>query len=140
MFYRSEIKLSQITDGTTNTYLVGEKYIRPTCYDGSSNSSDLVAFTWGDNQSAYVGFEWDNHRVAYNPRRLPRLPEDYYQPKQDTIGDENYGRFGSAHAAGMHMAMCDGSVHFISYDIDATTHRWLANRRDDNIVSPEDGQ
>jgi hypothetical protein len=30
------------------------------------------------------------------------------------------------------MSFCDGSVHFISYDIDPTAHRWLANRMDGN--------
>jgi prepilin-type processing-associated H-X9-DG protein len=36
--------------------------------------------------------------------------------------------FGSAHPAGLQMAMCDGSVRVITYAIDWGTHRWLSNR------------
>jgi prepilin-type processing-associated H-X9-DG protein len=42
--------------------------------------------------------------------------------------------FGSAHAAGFNMAMCDGSVRTISYSIDLTTHGYLANRQDGHPI------
>ncbi len=32
------------------------------------------------------------------------------------------------------MAMCDGSVQTISYDIDPQTHRYLANRFDGEVI------
>jgi prepilin-type N-terminal cleavage/methylation domain-containing protein/prepilin-type processing-associated H-X9-DG protein len=139
-YYRSEVTMAQITDGTANTYLVGEKYIRPEAYDGASASSQ-PGWSLGENQSLYTGFEWDNHRVAYHPDRTdPGAGVEYYQPRQDTPGYENAGVFGSAHAAGFNMAMCDGSVHNISYDIDATVHRWLAHRFDGNVASLESAQ
>lgn len=136
MFYRSEVKLSKIGDGTTNTYLVGEKYLHPEGYEGARAPADF-GFTFGDNSSMYTGFEWDNHRVAYRPGSP--FNAEYFQPKQDRPGLENYGAFGSAHSGGLNMAMCDGSVHFVSYDIDPTTHRWLAHRMDGNIASLEGG-
>jgi len=136
-FVRSEVKLAQIADGTTNTYLVGEKYLFPDGYEGA-NATTAAGFTWGDNQSMYMGYDWDNHRVAYQPR-FSLYTQEYYQPRQDTPGYENYGAFGSAHSGGLNMAMCDGSVHFISYDINETTHRYLASRLDGNVASPEAG-
>jgi prepilin-type processing-associated H-X9-DG protein len=124
MYYRSDVTPAQITDGTSHTYLLGEKYLGTHLYDGGT--------TFADNQDIYSGYEWDNHRVAYQPGA--DFPEDYYQPRQDTPNYDNYAAFGSAHAGGLNMAMCDGSVQSISYDINPLTHRWLANRLDGNVV------
>jgi prepilin-type N-terminal cleavage/methylation domain-containing protein/prepilin-type processing-associated H-X9-DG protein len=146
-YYRSEVTLAQITDGTANTYLVGEKYLRPESYEGAkSRAEDPASFDLGENQSLYTGFEWDNHRVAVNPDRIDPASgagaagADYYQPKQDRRGLLNEGAFGSAHAGGFNMSMCDGSVHNVSYDIDSKVHRWLAHRFDGNVASLETAQ
>jgi prepilin-type N-terminal cleavage/methylation domain-containing protein/prepilin-type processing-associated H-X9-DG protein len=124
MYYRSEVKPAQISDGTSHTYLLGEKYVGTHLYDGGT--------TFADNQDIYSGYEWDNHRVAYQPGA--DFAEDYYQPRQDTPNYDNYGAFGSAHSGGLNMAMCDGSVQSVAYDINPITHRWLANRLDGNVV------
>jgi prepilin-type processing-associated H-X9-DG protein len=60
-----------------------------------------------------------------------------YQPRQDFIGSDNPNifAFGSAHPASLNMAMCDGSVHSISYEIDRDTHRYLANRMDGQVAN-----
>ena len=146
-YYRSEVTLAQITDGTANTYLVGEKYLRPESYEGAkSRADDPASFDLGENQSMYTGFEWDNHRVAVNPDRIDPASgagaagADYYQPKQDRSGLLNEGAFGSAHAGGFNMSMCDGSVHNVSYDIDSKVHRWLSHRFDGNVASLETAQ
>jgi prepilin-type processing-associated H-X9-DG protein len=121
-----------ILDGTSKTYLVGEKFMDPDRYDYLGTTS---TFDWGDNQSMYCGFDWDNHRLAFGPNSQDDDPE-FYQPSQDTAGPvlfPNY-KFGSAHPGGFNMAMCDGSVHTIAYDIDSTSHSYLANRFDGESV------
>ncbi len=89
---------------------------------------------WGDDQGDYVGYEWDNQRVAYNPSLLnPYVgQQDIYQPQRDFYDDSvrNDLAFGSAHSGSMNMAMCDGSVQTLSYEIDPTIHRYLAVRND----------
>ncbi len=134
MYYRSKVTVAQIEDGTSNTYLVGEKWMPADGYNGSADYQDPF-FTYGDNQSMYTGYDWDNHRVAWNPDAAQG--QEYFQPSQDRAG---FGarlpepRFGSAHSGGFNMVFADGSVRIISYDIDAETHRRLANRLDGQVV------
>lgn len=124
MFQRSEIAVRQITDGTTSTYLAGEKFLRPESYDYS-------APTFGDNQSIWTGFEWDN-------TRLTNASSNIYAPRQDTVGAPYVYAFGSPHAAIWNAVLCDGSVHGISYDIDREIHRRLGNRLDGETVDKSD--
>jgi prepilin-type N-terminal cleavage/methylation domain-containing protein/prepilin-type processing-associated H-X9-DG protein len=134
IYYRSEVAGKKITDGTSKTYLIGEKFVRPDEYENvlPTKTNDY----YGENQGAYSGYEWDNQRVAWNPNAA--YDKELYQPRQDAIiGVDGPGflAFGSAHPGSMNMAMCDGSVQGISYDIDTDTHRFLANRLDGQSVS-----
>ena len=54
------------------------------------------------------------------------VPKD--QGKTNPAPDFN--SFDSAHAGVLNMAICDGSVRAISYDIDLGTHERLCNRHD----------
>jgi prepilin-type processing-associated H-X9-DG protein len=132
--YRSEITIQRIEDGTSNTYMVGEKFLGVDKYESSGGTSGTDGFSWGENQSAYTGFEWDNHRAAWH--RLAGSGEadiEARQPAQDRAGlgaPQPEVKFGSAHAGGLNMVFCDGSVRVIQYDIDYKTHAGLANRQD----------
>ncbi len=142
--FHSEIKPSQVTDGTSKTYLVGEKFLSPEGYD--DNAVLFSHASNGDNKSLYAGYEEDNERIAYNAEAgqatSPNKPE-FFQPGQDTeINDgdqitmwQNVVAFGSAHAGGLNMGFCDGSVQTVSYDIDPLVHRWMANRLDGHTTS-----
>jgi prepilin-type N-terminal cleavage/methylation domain-containing protein len=134
IYYRSKLKLAQIEDGSSNTYLVGEKWMPSNGYDGTADEKD-AKFTTGDNQSMYTGYEWDNQRVAWNPDGT--TDKELFQPERDDADDAGRGierRFGSAHPATFTMVYCDGSVHSIAYEIDALTHRALASRLDGGVV------
>ena len=60
-----------------------------------------------------------------------------FVPIQDTSGLEHGMAFGSAHAGGFYMAMCDGSVQFMNYSIDTTVHWYLGNRADGVPIDPK---
>jgi prepilin-type N-terminal cleavage/methylation domain-containing protein/prepilin-type processing-associated H-X9-DG protein len=129
IYIRSEISGKQITDGTSKTYLIGEKFLTPLMYEAAESTRR----GYGDNEGCYVGYEWDNNRRAWNPNG--GVDRETFQPRQDTIGTDNPNiyAFGSAHAGALNMAMCDGSVQAISYDIDSDAHRYLANRLDGQV-------
>ena len=101
------------------TYLFGEKYLNPiNYYDGTLDPTD--------NNPVYAGFDWDWQRCSlFDAQR-----NIWSGPLRDTPGYPNYYDFGSAHATGLNMAFCDGSVQAIGYSIDRETHRCLCSRRD----------
>ncbi|MBN1396176.1 MAG: DUF1559 domain-containing protein [Pirellulales bacterium] len=110
----STIHMNEISDGVSHTYLIGEKYLDPLSYDTGTEA--------GDNNPPYGGFDWDYDRWTYLP------------PMQDTPGVSDNTCFGSAHAAGFHMAFCDGSVQMINYSIAADVHAYLGDRQDGMII------
>lgn len=119
-FLRSEVGMASLKDGSSHTYLVAEKYLNPDHYETGAD--------FGDNENAYTGDDLDLLRWAQ-----PNEP-----PLRDQPGVESLTRFGSAHAATWQAAMCDGSVHALSYAIDPAVHRRLANRRDGQKIDDKD--
>ncbi len=120
----SLIKLADVKDGATNTYLAGEKYLNPDCYETGTD--------YGDNEDALLGDNEDISRwTAYsvNYTTTPTTIQ-YLAPFQDTPGAPGRWCFGSAHANGFQMAFCDGSVTMINYTLDQEVHRRLGNRSD----------
>jgi prepilin-type N-terminal cleavage/methylation domain-containing protein/prepilin-type processing-associated H-X9-DG protein len=116
IYLLSICKMADITDGASNTYLCGEKYLDPDDYTTGTN--------YGDDQGWIQGADFDTVRMVGSG----------YSPKQDTPADTSFHAFGSAHAPGFNMAFCDGSVHLMSYSIDAETHRRLGSRNDGLMI------
>jgi prepilin-type N-terminal cleavage/methylation domain-containing protein/prepilin-type processing-associated H-X9-DG protein len=108
----SKVRMATITDGTSNTYLVGERYVNAdSYYDGTDSSGDV---------SPYEGHDWD----------ICRWTATAFAPRQDQPGADCRERFGSAHAIAFNMAFCDGSVRSINYSIAPTIHALMGNRHD----------
>ncbi len=123
-YMRSQVTMANVTDGASNTYLVGEKYMNPDAnYSGGY---------WGDDQTMCMGFDDDTYRTTcYQP-----ASNITSTPQQDTPGNAPTSNFGSAHTGGCNMAFCDGSIHVISYGIDPETNRRLGNRNDGLPIDP----
>src|SRR5262249_46004541 len=90
MFRRSQIKMAQITRGSSNTFMIGEKYLNPDHYSDGQDPSD--------NETMYVGFDNDTYRCTNR------------RPRQDQRGLQDTYSFGGNHLSGVNMAYCDGSV------------------------------
>lgn len=117
------IGYAQISDGTSNTMMVGEKFVRPDWYAGKSSSDDRG---WSD------GWDPDTMRSTCWPAMQDSL--------SGTTDDALFGEladvvnFGSAHPGGFNSVFADGSVHPISYDIDPYLFDRLGNREDGEII------
>jgi prepilin-type N-terminal cleavage/methylation domain-containing protein len=114
------VKFRQITDGTSHTYLLGEKYLNPLRYDQKIDDGFI-----GDDQGSLVSDSSDSSR--YTAVTLP--------PLQDTRGVDLNWTFGSAHAGGFFMANCDGSVQFVAYTVDKQIHADRGNRFDGKTLA-----
>ncbi|MBN1909083.1 MAG: DUF1559 domain-containing protein [Pirellulales bacterium] len=126
-YQRSMVRIRDITDGTTCTFMVGEKYLNPDDYATGLDSSD-------NNDSIYPGDDRDT--LCNTPLIINgSLQNADAVPRQDTPGVGRLFCFGSTHAAGFNMAFCDGSVRTISYELDTFITSALGNRADGQTVS-----
>ena len=112
----SMIRMSDITDGTSTTYLLGEKKLDPDFYTTGQDG--------GDNEAAFVGDDNDTLRYTGYTNGKPNAPWPCGPNKQcdpptiDTPGYSDQWGFGTAHLNGFMMAFCDGSVHLLNYWIE----------------------
>jgi prepilin-type N-terminal cleavage/methylation domain-containing protein len=116
-FLRSKVGLKHIGDGASHTYMLGEKYLSSFAYtDGAGQ---------GDNENGYTGFNDDTNRyTATAATGLDCSP----LWDGDATAPEDLWRFGSAHATIFNMALCDGSIRSVSYEVSSEVHRRLGSR------------
>lgn len=107
----------EIPDGLSNTFAVGE------CIGAWCLTQNF------GTQSVSTTAQPINHRNSFynaGPENWPTLANPQWA---DTIA------FRSLHPGGAHFVMCDGSVHFVSENIDHLSYRSLASRDGGDIVS-----
>lgn len=120
-------ELKQITDGTSNTMVISEKFNRPDLYDGTT-------FAWSDDRGWSDGWDCDTVRsTCFQPRADSLTVTDAIIQK----GQTDVPFFGSAHPTAMNSVFADGSVHSISYDVDPFVFDRIGNREDGQTVDLE---
>ena len=121
------LKMSDITDGTSKTFLFGERQIPENelglqgTKPGGLPYLDRPIFAT-DHASDYVRVGGPGHPIA-TPDEAP----EFFQVNE-------IRKFGSAHTGICQFAMADGAVQAIDIDIDPTTLGRLCNRHDDGVV------
>jgi prepilin-type processing-associated H-X9-DG protein len=122
-----------ITDGTSNTIMMGE--VRPQCGDHLRNgwmhfNAMWVATTSPINFKIFCVQEdngWNSPTPP--PGANPTQPGcNHFQMWTTGMG------FKSRHAGGAHFVLADGSVKFLSENIDYVTYQRLGDRRDGGVI------
>ena len=101
-FHNSSIRMRDFTDGTSNTFVVGERRTRPTA----------------DWYSTWVGM------IAEGAEAFQRVLGCADHPPNSRFA--HFDDFSSVHTGGAQFLLGDGSVRFISENIDEGTYRALA--------------
>lgn len=108
------IKMGDISDGTSNTILAGETVI----WTGRVET----AFSWDPNWIFRINAGGTTHGNTLGATRTGLRKINISQLASQTERREG---FASQHSGGANFALCDGSVHFISENIDHSKTEWL---------------
>jgi Protein of unknown function (DUF1559) len=112
---RYPTRIADITDGTSNTLLAGDKRL----------NRGRLGQPQKDDDTGY-STSWDEDTVRKTDE--PPLP-DY----SALAGDGDF-RFGSSHTAVFNVVLADGSVRSLSYAINAVNFANLGNKADGQVI------
>ena len=116
----SEVRGTDLADGASLTYLIGERYINPGNYFDGNALHDCESWVQGTNNDTVRG------------GHIGPVPDAAGVPGVRQ-GWEHFP-FGSAHALSFGMSFADGAVKWIRYEIQADVHRALSNRKDGAVI------
>ncbi|MBA4030907.1 MAG: prepilin-type cleavage/methylation domain-containing protein [Planctomyces sp.] len=119
----SSVKFRDITDGTSNTLAVGE-----VTYGDIGDGIQRMAAVWSGVSDTGTG-----GTPTYDlPMRV--VMHSLANTAARRINGTFRNAFSSHHVGGVHFLFADGSVRFITENIDGPTSENLANRADGNVL------
>ncbi|MCA9126210.1 MAG: DUF1559 domain-containing protein [Planctomycetales bacterium] len=132
-------KIGSMTDGTSNTFLIGERTGGPDIYVGRTTSAALTSALiglngggWGDMLNGENWIGGGLYASSYDPTN----PAAYLQEGPCGINCTNIrGRsFHSFHTGGAHFGLGDGSVQFLSENTEAQIIAAMITREKGEVV------
>jgi Protein of unknown function (DUF1559) len=121
-FYE-RISFAQITDGSSNTMVIGEKRLQPIQYNTGA---------WHDDRGWTGGWDPDGLRST-----ACLIGPDENWPDPDNTPQVMGYRFGSAHSSIMNAGFADASVRSIRFEIDREVFNRLGHRADEEELNLE---
>jgi prepilin-type N-terminal cleavage/methylation domain-containing protein len=132
---------ASITDGTSNTMMIGEKFLPVNRYGGGSFADDAGPFQGTDEDVVrssaslqVAGLYGVTGVPLANPHQDINLDDSQF----NGTGWVTQFQFGSAHPAGINAVFADGSVHNVKYGIDPQTFNALGNINDGTVLQSDD--
>ncbi len=137
------VKHADVTDGTSKTFMIAEKYVRSDNYEGGFAGVNKNS----DDRGWYDGFDGDIMRSAcFLPMNdgdsfgfANPLAAYFADPPPSVAGLWNVLHFGSPHTAGINAVYADGSVRSFSYDVDVMVFNAVGSRNGEEILPPDAG-
>jgi prepilin-type N-terminal cleavage/methylation domain-containing protein/prepilin-type processing-associated H-X9-DG protein len=127
--WNSQTSLAAITDGTSNTFLIGEKHIRPANRWGRDEDRSLYNGQWARIFRRMAGIG------TAASHKFPLVTDPLDSWSSQTPIREAFQRFGSAHPGVCQFVFCDGSVKAVSNRVDDVTLSRLAQRSDGQVIA-----
>jgi prepilin-type N-terminal cleavage/methylation domain-containing protein/prepilin-type processing-associated H-X9-DG protein len=146
IYINSKTRLTDITDGTTNTFLLGETWYMYTPISTATDYSSWAGTLYDSGGPSGSNNEYiapvtmaaanDPINNGYNVIVVNKWcnggTPSPFNPGVPGCGNSAtiMRGFGSRHTGGCNFAMCDGSVQFVSQTIDVNLYRQLGTRAD----------
>jgi prepilin-type processing-associated H-X9-DG protein len=125
------IRLSQVTDGLSNTIFVGEQMAQ--CHDHLDGA--WCHDNGYGNAHASTAIPINNMTTCYNSQAEATGKPGVTHPQCFTKSNWNFSwGFRSNHPGGAQFLLGDGSVRMVSQTVDHTTYQRLGGRADGNAV------
>ena len=136
-------RLELITDGTSNTILIGEKALHPDEFGNDGGDNERWNNAGWDEDVIRFGAAVNSSGLAYG---LPPIP-DRTAPRRVSgtwttitdLGGRSWGQwhpyFGSSHPGGVNFCMADGGVRLITFTVYAEIFRRLSLTNDGQAVA-----
>jgi prepilin-type processing-associated H-X9-DG protein len=125
------LKMTDVTDGTTNTLLVGEILMGQ-----SARVNEMLPQSGWVDAKSWVNLGYTNIPINhFTPEDPGRTSCSSTSNRMRSAG--NYAvslGYKSQHTAGVNFAMCDGSVRFVNQFINQETYTYLSWRNDGRVV------
>jgi hypothetical protein len=119
--------LVQITDGTSNTMMVGEKNLCLKVLNQNVDVCDWRGFTWGYDFGGSGNYDNTMSNISI-------------QPQQDLTAatgcNQGSHGFGSSHILKFQCVLCDGSVRSVSYSITVPIFQSFCEFNDGTVFDP----
>ena len=126
----SRIGFGQLTDGSSNTIMFGEKAVFTADYD----ITGTYANTPWEAQGYMASSNWSTMRTL-GPAGALLADNDTAQLDSAGVSPGHRSGFGSAHPGTVNFSLCDGSTHAVSLSIGAFNFYQLGHRSDGTSVN-----